>query len=205
MRRRSAITIGWVAVFAFVAMTVWVQAGTPEGDTLEYEVISIDPGKWVVTAKETATGNVVKFRLPPAVFKGKTFDFDADQGALMPGKRFSVRGQMNARLNQLIMENSVARGQPPLRGKRAARARFRVQPGKALGWEIVHVDPQKWVVTARNRQNRKVVKFQAHPEAFTGFRFQANLHDIQNGQGFSIVTPNNQPINNCCTIMALEK
>jgi hypothetical protein len=205
MRRRSAIKIGWLAVFAFVAMTVWVQAGMPEGETLEYEVISIDPGKWVVTARETATENVVKFRLPPAVFNGKTFDFDANQEALMPGRRFSVRGQMNARLNQLIMEKSVAMGQPPLRGRRAARARFRVQTGKALGWEILHVDAQKWVVTARNRQNRKIVKLQVHPEAFTGFRFQANLRSIQNGQGFSIVTPNNLPMRNCCTIMELEK
>lgn len=205
MRRRSAITIGWIAVFAFAAMTVWVQASTPEGETLEYEVISIDSGKWVVTAKEIATGDVVKFRLPPSVFKGKTFDFDADQGTLKPGKRFSVRGQMNARLNQLIMKKSVARGQPPGRGKRAARARFRVQRGKALGWEILHVDARKWVVTARNRQNRKIVKFQAHPEAFTGFRFLANLRGIQKGQGFSIVTPNNQPMRNCCTIMELKK
>jgi hypothetical protein len=205
MKRQSAITIVWVAVFAFAAMTVWMQAGTPKGEILEYEVISIDPGNWVVTAKETATGNVVKFRLPPSVFKGKTFDFDANQGTLKPGKRFSVRGQMNARLNQLIMENSVPRGQSPLRGRRASRAKFRVQTGKVMGWEILHVDARNWVVTAQNRQNRKIAKIQVHPEAFTGFRFKANLRNIRKGQGFSIVTPNNLPMRNCCTIKELQK
>jgi len=205
MRRRSVITIGWVAVFAFAAMTVWMQAGTPKGEILEYEVISIDPGNWVVTAKETATGNVVKFRLPPSVFKGKTFDFDANQGTLKPGKRFSVRGQMNARLNQLVMETSVSRDKRSGRGIRAPQARFGVQTGKMMGWEILHVDARKWVVTARNRQSHKIAKIQVHPEAFTGFRFKANLRNIRKGQGFSIVTPNNLPMRNCCTIKELQK
>ncbi|UCH93004.1 MAG: hypothetical protein JSV88_22310, partial [Candidatus Aminicenantes bacterium] len=68
----------------------------------------------------------------------------------------------------------------------------------------MHVDPRRWIVTAKNRRTQKVAKFQAHPEAFTGFRFLANLRGIKKGEGFAIVTPNNQPMNNCCTLLEIK-
>jgi hypothetical protein len=68
----------------------------------------------------------------------------------------------------------------------------------------MHVDPRRWIVTAKNRRTHKVAKFQAHPEAFTGFLFRANLRGIKKGQGFAIVTPNNQPINNVATLLEIK-
>ena len=203
MKQRFVIMIGLFAVLALAAMTVLVQGAMPPGEELEYKVLSINPENWVVTAQETATGNVVKFRLPPSVFKGKTFD--ADLGSIQKGQRFSARGPRNARLNELIMEKGLP-GEGPMRvrGKRA-KLRSRLSASPPLTWEILHVDPRKWIVTAKNRRTHKVLKFQAHPEAFTGFLFKANLRGIKKGRGFSIVTPNNQPLNNVATLLEVEK
>jgi hypothetical protein len=204
MKRFSVITVILAAVFAFVAMAVFVHGVQPKGEVLEYEVISVAPQSWVVTAKETATGNVVKFRLPPAVFKGKTFA--ANLRSVKRGQRFSVQGPRNARLDQLIVEKGLPGGPP--RGRRNFGKRvpgISGPAGRPLAWEIVHVDARKWVVTARNRRTHKVVKFQAHPEAFAGFRFRASLRGIRKGQGFSMVTPNNLPLNNIATLLERRK
>lgn len=204
MKRHLVISVILAAVFAFVAMAVFVHGAQPQGEVLEYEVISIEPQSWVVTAKETATGNMVKFRLPPAVFKGKTFD--ANLGSVERGQRFSVQGPRNARLNQLIVETGLPEGTSRKRGKFAKRIpKISGPPVTPLTWEIIHVDARKWIVTAKNRRTHKVVKFQAHPEAFTGFRFRTNLRGIRKGQGFSIVTPNNLPLNNCATLLERRK
>lgn len=204
MKRFSVITVILAAVFAFVGMAVFVHGAQPKGEVLEYEVISVESRTWVVTARETATGNVVKFRLPPSVFKGQTFDANLEPSKR--GQRFSVQGPRNARLNQLIVEEGLPGGPPRGRGKIARRVPKISGPSvQPLTWEIMHVDPRKWIVTAKNRRTHKVVKFQAHPEAFAGFRFRANLRGIRKGQGFSIVTPNNQPLNNCATLLEFEK
>jgi hypothetical protein len=198
MRQRFFTMIGLFAVFALIAMTVWVQGSMPPGESLEYRVMSIEPQGWVVTARETASGNVVKFRLPPSVFKGKTFE--ADLGTVRKGQRFSVRGPRNARLNNLIVEKPLPGG--PLKGRR--RNKLGGVQGESLTWQIVNVNARKWIVTARNRRTRKIARFQAHPEAFTGFLFRANLRGIRKGRGFAIVTPNNQPMRNCCTLLELK-
>ena len=200
MRQRFAIMIRLFAVLALAAMTVMLQGAMPPGEELEYKVMSIDPQGWIVTAQETATGNVVKFRMPPSAFKGQTFD--ANLEALQKGQRFSVRGPRNARLNQLILEKSLPQ-EGPTRG-RGPRAKLRPRPSEPLSWEILHVDAKNWIVTAKNRRTHKVAKFQAHPEAFTGFLFHANLRGIQKGRGFAIVTPNNQPMNNVCTLLEIK-
>lgn len=200
MRRRSTITVGLVATLAFAAIAVWLQGSSPKGEVLEYKVVSIESKGWVVTAEETATGNVVKFRLPPAVFKGKTFD--ANLETLKAGQRFSVRGPRNAQLSQLIMERPLAKG--PQKGG-GMRARLGGSLSRPLAWEILHVDARKWIVTARNRKTHKTIKFKVQPESFTGFSFRANLRGIRKGEGFSIVTPNNQPMNNNCTLLESSK
>lgn len=200
MKRLSVITVILAAAFAFVVMAAFVHGAQPQGAVLEYEVITIEPQSWVVTAKETATGNVVKFRLPPSVFKGKTFD--ANLGSVKRGQRFSVQGPRNARLNNLIVEKGLPGGPTRGRGRFAKRVPKISGPSvQPLTWEIMHVDPRRWIVTAKNRRTHKVVKFQAHPEAFTGFRFRANLRGIRKGQGFSMVAPNNLPLNNIATLL----
>lgn len=200
MKQWSFLTVILVAIVAFFGMTAFAAGSTPQGELLEYEVKAVDAQGWIVTAQEVATGNVVKFRLPPAVFKGRTFD--ANLASLRRGQRFAVQGPRNARLNNLIMKSPPGKRQ---RLKRSRRAALRVSPSQPLTWEIVQVDPRKWIVTARNRQSQKVIKFQAHPEAFIGFRFRANLRNIGEGKGFSIVTPNNAPMGNACTLLELPK
>jgi len=200
MKRWVKVAVGVVSVFAFFALTVLAHGAGPKGELLEYEVLSINPQNWVVTAKETASGNVVKFRLPPTVFKGKTFD--ADLGKIQRGGRFSVRGPRNARLDNLLMEGQQAK-QP--RKRKDTGPRVMTPPAAQLGWVIVNVDPGQWIVTVRNRSTGKTAKIKGHAEAFTGFRFRADLRNIRKGQGFSIVTPNNQPMPNVCTLMEPPK
>jgi len=198
MRRFSRVTVGTIAVLAFAAMATLVYSAKPQEEVLEYKVMNIEPRGWVVTARETATGNVVKFRLPPAVFKGKTFS--ANLQSVKIGQRFSVRGPRNARLSQLVVVK-------PLAGVKRGRALRQKPVGprvRALGWEIVHVDARRWIVTAKNRRSRKIAKFRVHPEAFTGFRFRANLRSIGKGQGFSIITPNDLPMSRCCTLLEIQ-
>ena len=200
MKQWAWIKIGLAVVMVFAAMTGLLQGAKTSGEMLEYEVISVNTNSWVVTAKETATGNVVKFRLPPTVFTGQTFDADLEN--LQSGRRFSVRGPRNSRLNNLVMETPL--GKRPRERREMHSPRLNLYTEK-LTWEIVSVDPNNWIVTARNRNNNKMVKVKAHPEAFTGFRFRANLEDIGNGQGFSIVTPNDRPMPNCCTLLERPK
>ncbi len=200
MRHWSSITVGLVVAFALLATAAFLQGAKPRNEMLEYEIISIDPQGWIVTARETATGNVVKFRLPPAVFKGQTFDANLDTPK--PGNRFSVRGPRNARLNRLVMTKPLSR---KLSTKRGPRIRRSVPMIKALTWEIVNVDAPRWIVTAKNRRTGKILKFKAHPEAFTGFRFRADIRSIGQGEGFSIVTPNERAMENACTLLELQK
>lgn len=206
MRRFSIVTAAAIVVLAFAAQATLVYSAGPQGEVLEYKVMNIDPRGWVVTARETATGNVVKFRLPPAVFKGKTFS--ANLQSVKTGQRFSVRGPRNARLSQLVVEKplpGVKRGVKRRQGAlKMRKKRFTGTGVRPLAWEIVHVDARKWIVTAKNRQSGKIAKFQAHPEAFTGFLFRANLRSIGKGQNFSIVTPNNAPIPRCCTLLEIR-
>lgn len=199
MKQRFLIMIGLFAVLVLAAMTVLLQGGVPAGEELEYKVMSIDPQGWIVTAQETATGNVVKFRLPPSVFKGQTFDANIE--TLQKGQSFSVQGPKNVRLDQLILEDPLPGGPPPGQGR---GAKLRSQSSSPLTWEILHVDARNWIVTAKNRRTNKVAKFQTHPDAFNGFLFHANLRGIQKGQGFAIVAPNNQPMNNVCTLLELK-
>lgn len=200
MKRWLFVVMVTAAVIALFTTTAFGQGRNVVNELVEYEVISINPQNWVVTAKETASGNQVKFRLPPAAFKGRTFDADLD--TVQPGRRFSVRGPRNARLNQLTMEMPLPGKQGPRRLKRPG---LLGPPTTPMGWEIVNVDPSKWIVTARDRRTQRVAKFQAHPEAFTGFRFRADLHSIGKGQGFSIVTPNDVPMSNCATLLELKR
>lgn len=203
MKRCSPMMIGLIAVFFLMLTVSPAPAKAAPGEMLEYEVISINPGNWVVTAKEVANGNVVKFKLPPNVFKGKSFD--ANLRALRKGQRFSVRGPRNARLSQLIMQSPGRAARARKQQKRLRRPGLLGPPARRMNWIIQNVDPRTWVVTARHSKTGKIAKFKTHPEAFKGFRFKADLNTIKQGQGFSIVTPNNSPINNVATLMELQK
>jgi hypothetical protein len=198
----SYTLVALIAALSFVITTSPVEGAKASPVLMQYEVITIDPGSWVVTARETATGDTVKFKMPPTVFHGKTFD--ANLAGLKKGRRFSIRGQRNARLNQLTLKK------PPVPRRFVRKAKKnrpqRVVPvGRALPWKILNVNSRNWVVTAKNTRTGKVAKFKVDPTAFRGFRFRADIRSIKRGRGFSIVTPNNAPMPNACTLIELQK
>ena len=68
---------------------------------LEYKVTSVNTRNWIITAQEIESGNIVKFKLHPSVFKGQTFS--ADLGNLKIGASFSPRGEKNASLKEAVI------------------------------------------------------------------------------------------------------
>ncbi len=210
MKRKPALAVCFAAVFALAVMVTGLNAQKHKDEVLEYKVQSIDPGTWVVTALETASGNVVKFRLPPTVFKGKSFDANLER--VRKGQRLSIRAPRNVKLRQLKMDKPVkgVKGTPRgvrMRTGRVARARAQAlqgSEGTSLPWKILNVNPREWIVTAKNSRTGKIAKFKAHAEAFRGFVFKANLRDIKKGEGFEMVAPNNTPLKDICTLLEKE-
>lgn len=190
-----------VILIVCAVTTVWSDVKSSQGKLLEYQVVGLEANAWVVTANEVATGNVVKFRLPPSVFKGQTFDAQLEN--VQPGQKFVARAPRNARLRQLIMTKGLPGADGKRRGvKRIRRTAIASQQAVVLAWEILSVDPGRWVVTARNRRTKKTVKFKVDPNCFIGFRFKASLKGIRRGNGFSIVAPNTVPFASCCTLLS---
>ena len=201
MRRFSIFMVGLTVVLAVVLLGGTLY-GTGPGENLEYKVLAIDTGTWLVTAQEVETGNVVKFRMPPTMFKGQTFDASLD--GVNPGQRFSAKGSANARLNQLVMEQPLAddaKRQMPERLETRKMMPMDVPLGSPLGWEILDVNPQQLIVTAKNRGNNRVIKFKIDPNGFIGYQFRANLRGVSKGRGFSIIAPNEAPFANMCTLL----
>lgn len=209
MKKRSTIMAGMTAVIIFAAMALGLQGLTPKDELLEYEVISIETKGWVVTARETASGNEVKFKMPPAVFKGKTFNFNLAN--VKPGQRFSVKAPRNAQLTQLIVKQPLKSmaGSPGSHGGKHGmmeEPQLPTPPGEPpMPWEILNVDGGKWIVTAMNRRTQQKVQFRVHPETFKGFRFRARLRGINEGKGFSMVAPNDMPLTESCTLLKVLK
>lgn len=192
----------WSMITAVICMVTLCGIGSAQAqELLNYEVLSIDANSWVVTAKDTASGEVVSFRLPPSTFKGKTFD--ADLANVKPGRNFAVRGPRNERLNNLVMQRTPSRGEDPMK-MRPRKRMMQMAGGAQLGWVIEDVG-QNWVVKARNKKNGKTMKFKVDPNSFKGFRFRANLKGIKKGEGFSIYAPNERSFSRACTLMELKQ
>jgi hypothetical protein len=191
----------FILSIAFIFLTMTSQlAGADQAGLLEYEVVSIDAAGWVVTAREMESGETVKFRLPPALFHGKTFDADLD--SLQIGDLFSVQGPKNVHMNNVPVEQPLpetSQGRRPSKGLAAGAE------GGVLSWEILNVNPRQWTATAKNRLTHKIIKFRVLPEAFVGLRFQAKLRGIKKGESFALVTPNNVPMANCCRLLELPQ
>lgn len=201
MKTKSILRVILSAWFVLSVFAVLATDEKGKNEIIEYEVLSIDQQNWIVSAKEVGTENEIKFRMPPEIFKGQTFDADFANGKL--GQRFSIRGSKNAKLNNLIMERPIIKGKTRFM-RSIANNETVPAPDGGLGWQIENVDSKNWIVTSRNRFTNQVVQLQVHPDSFIGFRFKADLRSIQRGQGFSIFTPNELPMNNCCTLLKLK-
>jgi hypothetical protein len=186
---------GWLIVGASAILFADEKS---KNEMIEYEVLAVDPQSWIVRAKEVDTEKEVKFRLPPEVFEGQTFDADFARNRI--GQRFSVRGSKNTKLNDLIMEIPISEGENASK-QFAAKSEMAPPAGAALSWLIEKVDGKRWIVKSRNRVTNQIVKLRVHPESFVGFHFKASLRNIRKGQGFTIFAPNDMPMNNCCTLL----
>jgi hypothetical protein len=204
MKRRSLFVLTMALAIGFVFMSGMLQGEFKDvvRPLLEYKVVAVEANNWIITAEEMATGEMVKFRLPPQSFKGQTFEANLEQ--LKPGQGFSVKGPRNASLNNMVVEKPL----PSIKNERRKnlpKGQFNSSPGSLLTWEITHVDPKNWIVTARNRYSKMKAKFKANPNGFIGFKFRALLRGINKGRGFSIMTPNDLPLANICTLLELRK
>lgn len=64
----------------------------------DLEILSVDPGSWVVTARDSGSGETVRFEVDPQAFVG--FEFRADLRSLRRGQGFSLMALNNAPLDR---------------------------------------------------------------------------------------------------------
>lgn len=217
-----------LGLFAALLLTVGgplaAQPAAP-GDSVAFEVQSIDRQNWVVTARDLESGEVFAFRLPPEAFRGQRFEADLDDAA--SGKKISVQGARGARLDKAVIERPIGAGSPS-RGRPEGDTRFdrdrapgpadygssperrgpadylqsNGRPGGGSGpseYEVLSVDSRTWTVQARGR-NGRTVSLEVDPQAFVGYRFRASVEDLRAGQGFELLATNEQPLANCCVV-----
>jgi hypothetical protein len=182
-------------ILAFAALIVFASTGSLCGEQLDYVITALNPLTWVVTARATATGETVQFRLHPSAFKGQTFD--ADLEGIAPGQKFRVRGPKNAVIGNAIVEQPASKAGAKGQGQAMRKT---PPPSQRLAWEIIDVNAAESTMTARNRGNRTIV-FKVDPKSFIGFRFSADLAGLEKGNGFTIIAPNLDPISENCVLI----
>jgi hypothetical protein len=186
--------IGILSVFFVLSGLICGSTGNDQMS--EYRIVSIDSNQWIMEAKEVKTGQLVKLRLNPKVFVGQTFNFLMRD--LKPGQLMSVQGPANAQLSLTFVER---RADKRSRLRQDEKIRRPVMLSPPLTWEIMEVDPKQWIVLARNRTTQRQVKLKVHPEAFNGFLILIDNGSIGQGEGLKVVSPNRQPMKNCCTLL----
>lgn len=200
---------------------------TPDdGESLEFEVVSVMRQNLMVVARDLESGDEFRFRIPPNAFRGQ--EFTANLAASEAGRKVSVRGTRNARLEELELEAPLGlsrsgdqrggMGRPeggrgferpsqwsarPPGGK--SRDRYQLDRTESRGggdmkYRVESFDPTTWIATARGADGSQV-RLQIDPQAFEGFRFRAPVRRLRKGQGFALLALNQEPIENCCTVV----
>lgn len=202
------------------------QLGDPRGggDSIAFEVQSIDPQSWLVSARDLASGESFKFRLPPEAFRGQRFT--ADLGGARAGAKISVQGPPGARLDEAVIQTPLRSGGPFQRSADEPgfeRMRPPGPPGRTGGpgssgrtsllgrgrsesqeYEVISVDPRTWVVEARAGDG-STVSLEIDPRTFVGYRFEAAVENLRNGQGFELMAANEQPLRDCCVVKSVPR
>ena len=231
-------------VLRFVILSILIVAGSAadliaqsgvgggKGETVTFEVQSIDPESWVVTARDLESGESFSFRLPPDAFRGQRFR--ADLGSAGLGRKLSVQAPGQVRLDKAVIERPIAAGRGPA-GSFEARPRDgrdqapsgpsaygrpsdRQGPADYVGAPEAPGRPggpgsgpaEYEVVSVDERSwtvqarglDGKVVSLEIDPQAFVGYRFRASVKELRSGQGFELLATNEQPLANCCTVKA---
>lgn len=205
MKKGNLVTLGFTAVMTFICFTMMNYAGTSDGPTPEYIVMNIDAKSWIVTAKELMTGNIVKFRLPPSAFKGKTFS--ADLKNIRKGHPFTARNPKYARLSQPPQVIDAAHREPKSYKYKGSKNKQIPMgpPPQRLEWEILELNAATWVVKAKNSRTKETIQFKASPKGFIGFKFKANISNIRKGQGFTLITSDSHTFKNCLKLLKRSK
>ena len=189
MRQKLSV---WTRFSFLACLAVGVSSSVAAADgLLQYRITSIDPNSWEVTAQQLGTGESIRFVMKANTFKGKTFN--ADLSGVNAGDSFSVRGPRNERVQASALRRAPAANQN-------ARNTTAGPKGANGEWEIVSVNPSNWIVTAR-KKGAGAVRFSVSPQSFVGFEFQASVQDVAAGRGFTVVTPNNSAMANCCRML----
>ena len=196
------------------------------GETLDFEVVSVMRQELMVVARDVESGDEFRFRMPAQSFQGQ--EFTADLSAAPAGGKVAVQGKPNAKLDKLVLEAPLglsrsggdasggrrpgyrprspeAAGKPPRRpgdksGDRYGFGRQKPGGGGEMQYRIESFDPQEWILTARGSDG-STVRLAVDPEAFVGFRFRAPVRSLRRGEGFAILALNQEPIENCCTVV----
>lgn len=187
-----------------------------------FEVQSVDPQSWVVTAQDLESGEMLRFRLSPDAFRGQRFR--ADLAGARSGAKISIQGTPGVRLDQAVVERpqeeslsesplSGARtfdreGQRPPAASRGPAQRPGAMRGGALpgrqgagpiDYEVISVDARNWQVEARGSDG-ETVSLEIDPKAFAGYRFSASAKNLRAGEGFELLAANETPLADCCVV-----
>ncbi|MCP4203957.1 MAG: hypothetical protein GY769_18725 [bacterium] len=205
--------------------------GLQEGaQMLDFEVVSVDPRQWIVSARDVESRDEFQFRMPPQSFQGQRFTVDLS--AARAGQPIEVRGQSNVKIDELVVDAPLGmsgvgggadgeKGRPrrpdysrdpgrrppsaPDYAPRPPRAPsddgFKAERGGPMEYRVESFDPQGWVVTARGSDG-STIKLKVDPDAFVGYRFRAPVRNLRRGQGFTILALNQRPIEDCCTLVS---
>lgn len=198
-------------------------------DWVDFQVLSIDPEQWLVTASEVGGAGQFQFRMPPQLFRGQRFT--ADLGDRSAEGRIDVRAEPDARIDEVILETPLGAGggngsgaftgpgdRPgtpggPLANRPGSPAGpqgsrpglMGNRPGLARGgglqeYQVVSFEPDGWILTARGSDG-STVRLEVDPQAFVGYRFRAPVRELRRGQGFAILGLNELPIEDCCRVL----
>lgn len=214
---RTSTFITTILLSGALAATVAPAAaeGPPSGE-VAYRVVAVQSQSWIVTARNLESGQQARFKLNPRAFEGKSFE--ADLGGSGPGQRFTVVAPRNEPLTGCCeVTEDGGSGRPSGSGSRPPSPDSRRSPkarpappggssggpgsGGEGGWQIVSVDHKSWIVTARQREGGQTIRFRVDPQAFVGYEFRADLHELRQGQGFVLIGLNALPLTDCCTLV----
>lgn len=172
-------------------------AGNFQAIMLDYSVISIDKDTWIATAKESVTGKEFQFKLTPSVFEDMEFNFNPTD--TKPEEKITLSCSRDICLENLIMETPIPGGTINLQPDHQIKNSLKPSE-EPLDWITTNMS-EDWIVTVCNQMNGKILSFQAHPEAFTGFRFKASVRVTRKGETFSIIVPKDNLIKNAFTFI----
>lgn len=183
----EGIQLGVIAVALMaVGMTSAPLLAQGGNGQVVFEIVSVDIGSSVVTARDVNAGRNLRFKLSPQTFVGTTFRavLDTERGS---ASVVYTGGPVTA-------DNAELQGELE-RGRAAPR------PGRPVGdqFRITRIDVADGMYVVQARGEAGTIELRNGPRAFAGYRFVANLEDLKDGGALRLM-PGPNAIPNCCTL-----